>query len=198
MQMREEKRKNNHLGWLNRAAFPACHLLRVFTCCQAREENKGEGNSPPAAVYGLQRRAKIEKPQQLPEGNKISALQKVTGNQRFFWVCEKHPGKTGRHWLCELSVSPSYLCGRACIENLLLEIGKTARTCHLGQKHGTPALWVGLEGASREGVEEGRIHKPLLAFWGSPCFSVSVTHEPHCGRREHTDGTPLGFCVEPE
>lgn len=109
MQMREEKRKNNHLGWLNRAAFPACHLLRVFTCCQAREENKGEGNSPPAAVYGLQRRAKTEKPQQLPEGNKISALQKVTGNQRFFWVCEKHPGKTGRHWLCELSVSPSSL-----------------------------------------------------------------------------------------
>lgn len=144
--MREEKRKNNHLGWLNRAAFPACHLLRVFTCCQAREENKGEG-SPPLST-GSRGEQRQRNPSSCRRGNKISALQKVTGNQRFFWVCEKHPGKTGWHWLCELSVSPSYLCGRACIESRLLEIGKTARTCHLGQKHGTPALWVGLEGAS--------------------------------------------------
>lgn len=146
MQMREEKRKNNHLGWLNRAVFPACHLLRVFTCCQAREENKEEG-SPPLST-GSRGEQRQRNPSSCRRGTKLVPCRKSREISDSFGCVKNIPGKTGWHWLYELSVSPSYLCGRACIESLLLEIGKTARTCHLGQKHGTPALWVGLEGAS--------------------------------------------------
>lgn len=165
MQMREEKRKYNHLGWLNRAVFPACHLLCFFTCCQAREENKGEG-SPPLSM-GSRGEQRQRNPSSCWRGTKLVPCRKSREISDSFGCVKNIPGRR----VCTGYVSslcPLLPCGRACIESRLLEIGKTERTCHLGQKHGTPALWVGLKRASCEGVEEGRIHKPVLAFWGAP------------------------------
>lgn len=114
MQMREEKRKYNHLGWLNSGLFS----LLVTYCVSspaARQGKKTKGKGA-AAVYRLQSRARQRNPSSCWRGTKLVPCRKSREISDSFGCVKNILGG----WLGTGSVSclcPLLPCGRACVES---------------------------------------------------------------------------------